>query len=44
MDRVYIETSIISYLTAQSSQDVVTLARQQLTREWWETRRHRFDL
>lgn len=44
MDRVYIETSIVSYLTARPSRDVVTLARQELTREWWETRRPRFDL
>ncbi len=44
MDKIYIETSIISYLTARSSQDVVTLARQELTREWWEMRRSQFDL
>lgn len=44
MATVYIETSIISYLTARPSRDVVTLARQELTRAWWVTDRHRFDL
>lgn len=44
MPTIYIETSIVSYLTATLSRDVVTLARQQLTREWWETRREKFDL
>lgn len=42
--RVYLETSIVSYLTAQPSRDIVTAARQQITREWWQTRREGFDL
>lgn len=33
---VYIETSVISYLTARPSRDVLTAARQTWTREWWE--------
>jgi len=33
---VYIETSVISYLTAQMSRDLVVAAHQQLTAEWWE--------
>jgi predicted nucleic acid-binding protein len=33
---VYIETSVISYLTAQVSRDLVVAAHQQLTAEWWE--------
>jgi len=36
--RVYIETTIVSYLTAKPSRDVVRLAHQQITREWWEHR------
>lgn len=42
--RVYLETSIVSYLTAQPSRDIVTAARQQITREWWQTRRREFEL
>jgi hypothetical protein len=41
--RVYIETSILSYLTARPSRDLVQAAHQQLTIEWW-TRRDRFEL
>lgn len=33
---VYIETSVISYLTARTSRDVLTAARQTWTREWWD--------
>ena len=44
MQTVYVETSIISYLTAQPSRDVLAIARQQLTRQWWETSRLQFDL
>ena len=32
---VYVETSIISYLTARPSRDLVMAAHQQLTHEWW---------
>jgi predicted nucleic acid-binding protein len=33
--RVYIETSVISYLTARPSRDLLLLARQQYTRDFW---------
>jgi len=32
---VYIETSVISYLTARPSRDLIAAAHQQITREWW---------
>jgi len=44
MATVYIETSIIGYLTARSSDAVIFLARQQLTQQWWADQRTRFDL
>lgn len=43
-EKAYLETSVISYLTARPSRDVVKLAKQQLTREWWETSRSSFEL
>src|SRR5436309_1658461 len=42
--RVYLETTIPSYLTAWSSRDLVRAAHQQITREWWDQRREQFDL
>lgn len=42
--KVYIETSIVSYLTARPSSDVRVMANQDITNEWWETRRSDFDL
>jgi predicted nucleic acid-binding protein len=41
---VYIETTVVSYLTAWQSRDVIRLGQQQTTREWWDTQRQRFDL
>lgn len=42
--KAYIETSIISYLTAKPSKDVRVAANRNITLEWWETRRFDFDL
>jgi len=38
------ETTIPSYLTARASRDIVQAARQQLTREWWDSERHSYVL
>jgi hypothetical protein len=42
--RVYLETTVVSYLTARPSRTVITAAHQQITLAWWERRRHDFDL
>ena len=44
MESVYIETSVISYLSAYPSRDLVVAAHQQITRDWWRTVRERFEL
>ena len=41
---VYIETTIVSYLTAPPSPNLVQRAHQRLTRKWWRTRRSDFEL
>jgi hypothetical protein len=44
MQKVYLETTIASYLTAKASRDLVIAAHQQITQEWWQTARDRFEL
>jgi hypothetical protein len=40
----YFETSIVSYLTARPSNDLLAAACQKATIDWWDTQRSRFDL
>lgn len=42
--KVYIETSIVSYLTGRPSRNLHTAAWQSLTNDWWDNRRRLFDL
>ena len=44
MSSVYIETSIISSLTARVSRDLIVAGHQQMTEEWWSVQRNRFEL
>jgi hypothetical protein len=36
--KIYVETSVISYLTARPSKTIIGAAHQQITMAWWETR------
>jgi hypothetical protein len=40
---VYIETTIISYLAARPSRDIIRAARQTITRQWWDDRLQDFN-
>ncbi|MBF0414507.1 MAG: type II toxin-antitoxin system VapC family toxin [Magnetococcales bacterium] len=42
--RLYLETSIISYLAALPSRDLIAAAHQQITHEWWNEWRYRYEL
>ncbi len=44
MKSIYLESSVVSYLAARPSRDVVVAGNQQVTRDWWETRRHECEL
>jgi len=40
--KVYIETTIVSYLAAHPSRDLIVAGHQQITHEWWQASRHNF--
>jgi hypothetical protein len=42
--RIYIESTIPSYVVARPARDLLQAARQQLTRDWWDLRRDRHEL
>jgi len=42
--KIYIETTIVSYLTAKPSVHIIVAAHQQITGEWWENKRVGYDL
>lgn len=44
MERAYVETTVVSYLTARPSRDLVIAAHQQITHEWWDQRRQDHEL
>ena len=41
---VYIETSVVSYLTARTTGSLLAAAWQTATIDWWDANRHRFDI
>ena len=40
---VYIESSVISYLTSKPSRDLIIASNQQITTEWWMNARKKFN-
>lgn len=42
--RLYLETTIPSYLVARRSRDLRLAADQETTQEWWEQRRENYEL
>lgn len=42
--RVYVETTILSYLAARPSRDLVTAERQLAAQQWWENERRKYTL
>jgi len=43
-ETVYIETSILGYLTARSTKNLILAANTEITKDWWEFRRNAFTL
>jgi hypothetical protein len=42
--RLYLETTIPSYLISRPSRDLIIAGHQQITGEWWDKRRGRFQI
>jgi predicted nucleic acid-binding protein len=42
--KVYIETSVISYLAAKQSRDIVVAGQQEITRQWWDYQKEKYNV
>ena len=42
--RIYIESTIPSYVVARPARDILQAARQQITRDWWDLKRVEHEL
>jgi hypothetical protein len=42
--KLYLESTIPSYLSAWLSRDIIVAGHQQITQEWWNTRSSAFEL
>ncbi|MCU0784095.1 MAG: DNA-binding protein, partial [Verrucomicrobia bacterium] len=42
--RIYIESTIPSYVVARPAHDLLQAARQQLTKDWWDLKRAQHEL
>lgn len=43
LPRLYVETTVPSYLTARRSRDLLLAADQQATEDWWNDHRHYYE-
>jgi Asp/Glu/hydantoin racemase len=41
---IYIDTTVVSCLTAWTSRDLIRAAQLRITHDWWTNHRERFDL
>ena len=44
LPKLYLESTIPSYLTARRSRDLRLAANQEATQEWWECQRNEYEL
>ena len=41
---IYLETSVVSYLTAVMSNELIIAGHQKITYDWWKNRRSKFNI
>lgn len=44
LPKLYLETTIPSYLVARRNRDIVLAGQQEATSRWWEQCRHKYEL
>ncbi len=43
-ESIYLDTSVVSYHTSNPSRDIIVLAHQEITRQWWHKAVKRYDV
>lgn len=43
-ESIYLETTVVSYYTSKPSRDIVVLAHQEITRQWWSRALERYNI
>jgi predicted nucleic acid-binding protein len=43
-ESIYLETTVVSYYTSKPSRDIIVLAHQEITRQWWPMAMKRYDV
>ena len=43
-ESVYLETTVVSYYTSRPSRDIIVLAHQEITRQWWPEAIRRYNV
>ncbi len=43
-ESIYLETTVVSYYTSKPSRDIIVLAHQEITRQWWPTAIRRYNV
>jgi len=43
-ESIYLETTVVSYYTSKPSRDIIVLAHQEITRQWWPMAMKRYSV
>ena len=43
-ESIYLETTVVSYYSSKNSRDIIVLAHQEITHEWWPKALKRYDI
>src|SRR3989338_4311102 len=43
-ESIYLETTVVSYYTSKPSRDIIVLAHQEITRQWWSRALERYNI